>query len=76
MAADAKIKPVRMPATTSDSPQAAEPAEAAEPGYRPSAGLSEFIRWRDLTCRFPGCDAPAERCDVDRDDGASLVVAV
>ncbi|MGP4054097.1 HNH endonuclease signature motif containing protein, partial [Mycobacterium sp. 4D054] len=21
--------------------------------------------WRDLTCRFPGCDAPVERCDVD-----------
>jgi hypothetical protein len=27
--------------------------------------LSEFIRWRDLTCRFPGCDAPAQRCDID-----------
>ncbi|SUA03109.1 protein of uncharacterised function DUF222 [Mycolicibacterium fortuitum] len=62
VAAHAKIKPVRMPATTSEP---AEPAEAAEPGYRPTAGLSEFIRWRDLTCRFPGCDAPAERCDVD-----------
>ncbi|WP_131810971.1 DUF222 domain-containing protein, partial [Mycolicibacterium fortuitum] len=60
VAAHAKIKPVRMPATTSEP---AEPAEAAEPGYRPTAGLSEFIRWRDLTCRFPGCDAPAERCD-------------
>jgi hypothetical protein len=27
--------------------------------------LSEFIRWRDLTCRFPGCDAPVARCDID-----------
>ncbi|WAY19340.1 HNH endonuclease [Mycolicibacterium fortuitum] len=62
VAAHAKIKPVRMPATTSEP---AEPVEAAEPGYRPTAGLSEFIRWRDLTCRFPGCDAPAERCDID-----------
>lgn len=26
--------------------------------YRPSAALAEFIRWRDLTCRWPGCDAP------------------
>ncbi|NKZ14214.1 HNH endonuclease [Mycolicibacterium septicum DSM 44393] len=39
--------------------------ENSEPGYRPSVALSEFIRWRDLTCRFPGCDAPVERCDID-----------
>ncbi|MGV0783468.1 HNH endonuclease signature motif containing protein [Mycolicibacterium sp. XJ775] len=62
LAATAKVKPVRMP--TGNAAEAAEPA-AAEPRYRPSVALSEFIRWRDLTCRFPGCDAPAERCDVD-----------
>ncbi|ABM14560.1 MULTISPECIES: HNH endonuclease signature motif containing protein [Mycolicibacterium] len=49
----AKLKPVRLPG--------AEP----EKGYRPSAGLKDFLQWRDLTCRFPGCDAPVERCDVD-----------
>lgn len=38
---------------------------AAESGYRPSAGLAAFIRARDLCCRFPGCDAPAEVCDID-----------
>lgn len=38
---------------------------AGEAGYRPSAQLRQFIRWRDLTCRFPGCDAPAQRCDID-----------
>jgi Domain of unknown function (DUF222) len=37
----------------------------AEAGYRPSKGLAEFIRWRDLTCRFPGCSAPARVCDID-----------
>jgi hypothetical protein len=37
----------------------------AEPGYRPSTALTRFVRWRDLTCRFPGCDAPPEACDVD-----------
>ncbi|QZH62471.1 HNH endonuclease [Mycolicibacterium farcinogenes] len=42
-----------------------DPGEASEPGYRPSVALSEFIRWRDLTCRFPGCDAPVARCDID-----------
>ncbi len=41
------------------------PAPVAEPGYRPSAGQAEFVRWRDLTCRFPGCDAPAAVCQID-----------
>jgi hypothetical protein len=36
-----------------------------EPGYRPSAALETFVRCRDLTCRFPNCDRPAEFCDVD-----------
>jgi hypothetical protein len=36
-----------------------------EPGYRPSTALDEFVRCRDLTCRFPNCDRPAEFCDVD-----------
>lgn len=36
-----------------------------EAGYRPSAALERFVRCRDLTCRFPNCDRPAEFCDVD-----------
>ncbi|MGE2837317.1 hypothetical protein ACQI46_25600, partial [Mycobacterium sp. SMC-4] len=31
----------------------------AEPRYIPSRTLAEFIRCRDLTCRFPHCDIPA-----------------
>lgn len=50
----AKVQPLRHPA---DAP--------AEPGYRPSAQLERFIRWRDMTCRFPGCDRPAEFADID-----------
>jgi len=38
---------------------------AAESGYRPSAALERFVRCRDLTCRFPGCERPAEFCDID-----------
>lgn len=37
----------------------------AEPHYRPSRALADFVRARDLGCRFPGCDKPAEVCDID-----------
>ncbi|WP_163745558.1 HNH endonuclease signature motif containing protein [Mycobacterium lacus] len=36
-----------------------------EPGYVPSKALADFVRCRDLTCRWPGCDRPAVDCDVD-----------
>jgi hypothetical protein len=36
-----------------------------EPRYVPSRKLADFVRCRDLTCRFPGCDEPAFRCDLD-----------
>ncbi|MDT5211511.1 MAG: hypothetical protein QOF67_3926 [Mycobacterium sp.] len=49
----AKVRPIKMP---SDEP---------EPNYRPSADLAQFVRMRDLFCRAPGCDVPADRCDID-----------
>jgi len=42
-----------------------DPPDRPEPRYRPSTGLDEFVRMRDLTCRFPNCNEPAERCDLD-----------
>ncbi|MHC9292657.1 DUF222 domain-containing protein [Mycobacterium sp. LTG2003] len=36
-----------------------------EPGYAPSQALADFVRCRDFTCRFPYCDKPADRCDID-----------
>jgi len=33
--------------------------------YRPSKKLADFVRARDMTCRFPGCRVPATNCDVD-----------
>jgi Domain of unknown function (DUF222) len=41
------------------------PGPDPEPHYQPSAKLAAFIRARDTFCRFPGCDVPAERCDID-----------
>ena len=38
---------------------------SAVPGYRPSTALQRFVRLRDSTCCFPGCDRPAVYCDVD-----------
>jgi hypothetical protein len=51
----AKTRPLTVP--TADTPP--------EPGYRPSRALSAFLMFRDLTCRFPGCSHPAEKCDYD-----------
>ena len=45
--------------------QVRRPGDHPEPGYRPSTALDEFVRIRDLTCRFPNCDVPAEVCDID-----------
>jgi Domain of unknown function (DUF222) len=50
----AKVRPLRHPA-----------GAPPERGYRPSAQLERFIRCRDMTCRFPGCDRPAEFADID-----------
>ena len=54
VAAGAPVRTVGYPSDT-----------APEPGYRPSAALARFIRCRDMTCRFPGCDHPAEHADID-----------
>jgi hypothetical protein len=44
----------------------AHPGQAPpEPRYTPSRKLADFVRCRDLTCRFPGCRQPATTCDLD-----------
>ncbi|WP_218014494.1 HNH endonuclease signature motif containing protein [Mycolicibacterium palauense] len=45
--------------------QVTTPGPAAEPRYRPGTALDEFVRTRDLTCRFPGCNCPAIHTDLD-----------
>ncbi|OMC54175.1 hypothetical protein A5747_16870 [Mycobacterium sp. IS-836] len=54
LAKSAKLMPLIHP---SDAPP--------ENGYVPSAALADFVRCRDLTCRWPGCDQAAVDCDVD-----------
>jgi len=54
VAGTAKIVPIVHPGNT-----------APEPRYLPSAVLATFVRCRDMTCRFPGCDQPAQVCDID-----------
>jgi hypothetical protein len=51
----ATIRPVECPTPTEE--------EALR--YQPSAALERWIRCRDLTCRFPGCDRKAAICDLD-----------
>jgi uncharacterized protein DUF222 len=55
LADTATIRPVECPAVTAE--------EALR--YQPSAALERWIRCRDLTCRFPGCDRKAWICDID-----------
>ena len=54
LAGTAKIVPIVHPG---DAPP--------QPRYIPTAVLATFVRCRDMTCRFPGCDEPAHHCDID-----------
>lgn len=33
--------------------------------YTPTEAIVAFVRGRDGTCRHPGCDVPADRCQID-----------
>ncbi|MBC6822150.1 HNH endonuclease signature motif containing protein [Corynebacterium sp. MSK151] len=40
-------------------------ADSKVDGYRPTESQVARVRGRDGTCRFPGCDVPAAKCDLD-----------
>lgn len=41
------------------------PGPTPASSYRLPADHGRFVRYRDLTCRFPGCDKPATTADID-----------
>ncbi|WJZ03287.1 HNH endonuclease signature motif containing protein [Corynebacterium freiburgense] len=40
-------------------------AQECHEHYRPGAAIKRVLELRDGTCRFPGCEKPAEFCDKD-----------
>lgn len=38
---------------------------ASTEAYTPTEAIAAFVRGRDGTCRFPGCEVPASDCDLD-----------
>ncbi|MEO5307075.1 HNH endonuclease [Corynebacterium sp. c8Ua_99] len=40
-------------------------ADSATNGYRPTPAQVARVHGRDGTCRFPGCEVPAYKCDID-----------
>jgi hypothetical protein len=46
-------------------PQTGELLDLAPRRYRPSRRLAAFIRARQPVCTWPGCNQPAERCELD-----------
>ena len=68
IAADGLIPPeliAELAGTAKQVPLTHPGDSAPEPRYTPSKALADFVRCRDLTCRWPGCDRPAWDCDLD-----------
>ncbi|MDQ1625789.1 MAG: hypothetical protein QOJ49_1287, partial [Actinomycetota bacterium] len=46
-------------------PQTGQLLDLARRRYRPSRALTELVNARYTVCEWPGCNQPAERCDLD-----------
>jgi hypothetical protein len=69
---------VRELATTARLKPLVIPSGAPDPGYRPSIATAEFVRWRDLTWRWPGVrrEALVDRVDVRDLHGGSVAAGL
>jgi hypothetical protein len=46
-------------------PKTGTPITLDSTRYRPTKAMKRFLRYRDGTCRFPGCNRAATHCDLD-----------
>jgi len=61
----ALLRPVMSPAATPPSPAATGSGVPELLRHQPSAAVARWVRCRDLTCSFPGCNRSAWRADLD-----------
>src|SRR5699024_11540323 len=48
-----------------------ELAKAETSSYQPTAGIRTFVEGRDGTCRWPGCEGPAQNCQLRSEEHTS-----
>jgi hypothetical protein len=46
-------------------PKTGAPIALDRTTYRPTKAIKRYLRYRDGTCRFPGCNRAAQHCDLD-----------
>ncbi|MET0934269.1 MAG: HNH endonuclease, partial [Mycetocola sp.] len=46
-------------------PKTGAPIAMDRTKYRPTKPMKRYLRYRDGTCRFPGCNRAARHCDLD-----------
>jgi hypothetical protein len=46
-------------------PKTGAPIALDRTKYRPTKAMKRYLRYRDGTCRFPGCNRGARHCDLD-----------
>lgn len=53
-------------------PKTGAPIALDSTQYRPTESMKRYLRYRDGTCRFPGCNRAATHCDLDHTKAAEF----
>lgn len=53
-------------------PKTGAPIALDRTKYRPTKAMKRYLRYRDGTCRFPGCNRAATHCDLDHTKAAEF----